>query len=149
MTIEFSKKQYRILLKAIYWAEWMKNNDKMEEEYDDDGLEVSDLEQYLYSHAKEFDCAELIEPETIDGEYVPSFKLEDDAMEAILEYEDYVFWGELAERLAQRDLEELPKAERNPVTEYFQVEELVERYVGEFEVNGLNNLRLIPPSEEK
>ena len=143
MKIEFSKKQYHTLLKAIYWAEWMKNNDREEEEFDADGLAIADLEQFVYSHAKEFDCGNLIDPETIDGEYIPSSELEDEAMEAVLEFEDYIFWGELAERMAQRDLEELPEAERNPVTEYFQAEELADRYIGEFESNGLDNLRLI------
>ena len=143
MTIDFTEKQFRTLLKAIYWAEWLKNNDKLEDEFDDDGNDIAGLEQYVYSHAKEFGCGDLIEPETIDGEYIPASELEENAMDAILEFEDYVFWSELAERMAQRDLEELPESERTPLTEYFQAEELAERYMGEFETNGLENLRLI------
>ena len=143
MTIDLNEKQFRTLLKAIYWAEWLKNNDKLEEEFDADGEDIADLEQYIYSHAKEFNCQDLIESEPVDGEYIPSSELEEEAMEAILEFEDYVFWSELAERLAQRDLEELPAEERTPVTEYFQAEELAERYMAEFETNGLIHLRLI------
>lgn len=147
MTIDFTEKQFRTLLKAIYWAEWLKNNDKMEEEFDQDGNAITDLEQYIYSHAKEFGCNDWIDPTTMEGEYIPTSELEDEAMEAILEYEDYVFWSELAERLAQRDLEELPQDERSPMMEFVQAEELADRYMGEFEVNGLANLRLI--SKEK
>ncbi|MCB9284273.1 MAG: hypothetical protein H6563_09390 [Lewinellaceae bacterium] len=143
MTIDFNEKQFRTLLKAIYWAEWLKNNDKIEEEFDADGEDIADLEQYIYSHAKEFNCNDLIEPEPADGEYMPTSELEEEAMEAILEFEDYVFWSELAERLAQRDLEELPAGERTPVTEFFQGEELADRYMSEFEKNGLSHLRLI------
>lgn len=143
MTIELSEKQYRILVKAIYWAEWLKNNDKMEEEFDEEGNEIFDLEQYVFSHAKEFNCNDLVDPKTVEGEFLPTAELEDQAMDAILEYEDYVFWSELAERLAQRDLEELPQDERSPVMEYVQAEELADKYMEEFEKKGLENLRLV------
>ena len=147
MTIDFTEKQFRTLIKAIYWAEWLKNNDKMEEEFDDDGNDISDLEQFIYSHAKEFGCNDLVDPKTVEGDFVPTNDLEEYAMEAILDYEDSIFWSELAERLAQRDLEELPQDERSPVMEYVQAEELADRYMSEFEVRGLENLRLI--SKEK
>jgi len=143
MSIEFTERQFRTLIKVIYWAEWLKNNDKMEEEFDQEGKEVFDLEQYIFSYAKQFGCNDLINPKTIEGEYMPTNELEDQAMDAILEFEDYVFWGELAERLAQRDLEELPEDERSPVMEYIQAEEIADRYIEEFEVSGLTNLRLI------
>jgi hypothetical protein len=142
MVIEFSEKQYRTLLKAIYWAEWLKNNDKMEEEFDEEGQDISDLEQYIYSHARDFGCNDWIDPQTVEGEFLPTAELEDITMEAILEYEDYVFWSELAERLAARDLEEMPQNGRSPLMEFVEADELADKYMAEFEINGLKNLRL-------
>ena len=142
MVIEFSEKQYRTLLKAIYWAEWLKNNDKLDEEFDDEGVEIADLEQYIYSHARDFGANDLIEPETIEGEFIPTADLEDSAMEAILEYEDYVFWSELAERLAQRDIDEQTGEKRSGLMEYMEAEEIADKYMEEFETNGLKNLVL-------
>jgi hypothetical protein len=142
MVIEFSEKQYRTLLKAIYWAEWLKNNDKLDEEFDDEGVEIADLEQYIYSHARDFGSNDLIEPETIEGEFIPTADLEDSAMEAILEYEDYVFWSELAERLAQRDIDEQTGEKRTGLMEYMEAEEIADKYMEEFETNGLKNLVL-------
>ena len=143
MTIEFSEKQFRTLLKAVFWAEWLKNNHKVEEEIDDEGSGLIDLEQHVYSHAKQYGSGDLISPPNEEGEYLPTSQLEDEAMEAILDYEDLVFWSELAERLAERDLGELPEDERSPLMEHVQIEDLAERYMSEFERNGLDNLRLV------
>ena len=143
MTIEFSEKQFRTLLKAVFWAEWLKNNHKAEEEIDDEGADLIDLEQHVYSHAKQYGSGDLIAPPNEEGEYLPTSQLEDSAMEAILDYEDLVFWSELAERLAERDLGELPEDERSPLMDHVQIEDLAERYMSEFERNGLDNLRLV------
>ena len=75
--------------------------------------------------------------EVYDGEVVPSRAFAEGGIhEAIMDYEDTVFYEILAEELARRDMEYQPVSNDN-------YEELVSRmddYIAEFEAHGTDNI---------
>jgi len=102
INIPFTKEQYRTLLKAIYWAEWMKNANAITP--DEEGKELESLEQHLFSFTQQFQTADWI---TYDEElkgYYPTRFVEEAMQPVIDEYEEHSFWQKLVFRLARRDI---------------------------------------------
>jgi hypothetical protein len=149
MKIAFTQKEYARLLEMSYIATWVASA------HDEDSpaaRRYADLEQKLFALAKPLGCADYVDGDGENGEPIyPSRKLEEEtpATKAIDDFEENVFWDELASRLAERDYtRELLK---NPLPEGIpdeerrdhllkRVGELEERYWAEFEKNGLDNV---------
>ena len=75
--------------------------------------------------------------ETYMGEAVPSRAfVEGGIHEAIMEYENNVFFDILAEDLARRDMNDAPIDEHN----YAELTRRIEAYINEFEENGTDNI---------
>ena len=75
--------------------------------------------------------------ETYRGEVVPSRAfVEGGIHEAIMEYENNVFFDILAEDLARRDMNDAPIDESN----YAELNQRIEAYINEFEENGTDNI---------
>ena len=75
--------------------------------------------------------------ETYRGETVPSRAfVEGGIHEAIMEYENNVFFDILAEDLARRDMNDAPIDESN----YAELTHRIEAYINEFEENGTDNI---------
>ena len=71
------------------------------------------------------------------GQAVPSRAFEEGGIhEAIVEYENAVFFDILAEELARRDLEELPIDEQNPT----ELDRRIDDYIDEFAEHGIDNV---------
>jgi len=147
MKINITNKEYLILLDILYIADWI-----MHGFYTEDRVATKkyrDLEQKLFSLAKEFGADDLIKPDGKDGEFFATRKFEDEslALEYIEEYEEESFWDELIERLAERDLvhkygPEIMKLIFEDEDIHDELENFKEKYAKEFEKNGLKNLRL-------
>ena len=75
MTIEFTKDQYKTLLRLMYCGEWMLNSYKINK--DKIYKETGEFEQYIFSFAKEFKLDKWIEYDDEDGMYYPSASMED------------------------------------------------------------------------
>lgn len=130
MNIEFTQKQYRRMLDLIYIGNWVLNSSRGTDRIRD----YDQVESYLFGKCNEFNMPTL--SERVNGEDVPSKAFSQGGIhEAIMDYEDSVFYQILAEELAHRDFYVSGQTE--------EVEELacrINAYISEFEKNGINNI---------
>ena len=133
MHIELSKKEFRRLLDLVYIGNWILNSIRGNERFED----YDRVESKLFALCRETGMDTLVEK--WQGEDVPSRAFTDGGIhDAIMDYEDTVFFEILAEELARRDMDYQPVSREN-------YEELVSRmddYIAEFEANGTDNLVL-------
>ncbi len=147
MKINFTKKEYRLLIDILYIADWVLNAHKVE---DDPRTRVYRiLEQKIFSYAKEMGFENLIEYVTDFKEYFPSREYEETspALKFIEEFETDAFWDELVDRLTERDLIRQVGGIENLSNLSFdnRIEKtflLKEKYAAEFGANGLDNLEI-------
>ncbi len=148
MKIKISKTEYRLMLDVFAIAEWVMNSFKAGGDSDSETKPYNKLEQKIMSYAEDFGCGHLV---TYDGkleEYFPTREL--DEMGAytrfIEQFEDDVFWEELGQRLALRDLinDQGLETVRNmdPVSRMKAQDDIAARYHQEFSENGIENLFL-------
>ena len=133
MNLELSKKEFRRLLDLVYIGNWILNSTRGNDRFAD----YDQLESKLFAQCREVGMDTLVEK--WQGEDVPSRAFADGGIhEAIMDYEDTVFFEILAEELARRDMDYQPVSREN-------YEELISRmddYIAEFEANGTDNLVL-------
>lgn len=131
MNIELTDKEFRRLLDMAYIGNWILNStrgDNRIKEYDD-------LESKLFSYCIKSKMYSLFE--MVDGEVVPSAAFAEGGIhEAILNYEDSMFYDILAEELARRDMDFAPIDSEN----YTELTSRIDEYIEEFEQNGINNV---------
>ena len=142
MTINLTPKQYRSLLKAIYWAGWMKS--AMKTEMDAEGMEIEALQQHIYSNTEQFQTQDWVTyVEELEG-YYPTQTMEAAVHPVIDEFENDSFWDELINRLAQRDTLKKHRMDniQEPAVFLAKLQPFLEKYEDEFERNGLENLRV-------
>ena len=128
MNIDFTTKQFRRLLDLAYIGNWVLNSARGNDRIPD----FDEVESYLFSQCPKFGMNTLFEE--VDGEILPSKAFSEGGIhEAIMDYEDTVFFEILAEELAHRDItegtydsDELPPPR--------------EAYNREFERNGVTNI---------
>lgn len=131
MNIEFSKKEFRRLLDMVYIGNWILNSTRGDDRFQD----YDDVESKLFALCRENGMPSLVEK--WEGVDIPSQAFADGGIhEAIMDYEDTVFFEILAEELARRDMDYQPVDNEN-------YEELVSRmddYIAEFEAHGTDNI---------
>ncbi|APQ17460.1 hypothetical protein [Maribacter hydrothermalis] len=76
MKIELTKKQYKTLLTIMYCGEWMLNSYKDND--DDISKETDDIEQIMYSFAKDSGLEKWIEYDSEMRKYFPTADMEDE-----------------------------------------------------------------------
>lgn len=144
MKINFTKKQYETLLKAVYLGNWVVNSTDDEPE----GNQFDKLEEYIFSFAKGFGLEHYAVYDKQDKVYYPSQKLEEDeeVNEYIQNYDDDTFWDKLIFNLARRDMENEygeEEIKKMSVEECLVKEQpFAEKYEKEFAKNGLKNLAI-------
>ncbi|OPJ57801.1 hypothetical protein [Clostridium oryzae] len=152
MKINFTKKQYRKLLDLIYAGEMVVNSVRDSEEK---LTEYEELEQYMYSFAKDFGFDDLFKYDVDLDSYMLTEKYEDeDIFKYINDYDNYVFWQQLAARLSTRDAlleinkDKNKKQQQEPLTDkesnaLFKLQTRFEKkYYREFDKHGLNNVNV-------
>ena len=131
MILELTDTEFRRLLDLVYVGNWVMNSMRGEnriQAYDD-------VESKCFSYCLKTGMYSLFE--MVDGEVVPSAGFEEGGIqEAILDYEDGIFFDILAEELARRDLAMGP-GDSGGSSELTQ---RMQEYMDEFEKNGLNNV---------
>ena len=131
MELKMTEKQFRRLLDLVYIGNWVLNSTRG----DDRIKEYDQVESLVFAHCLDHGMAPLTE--LYQGELIPSRAFADGGIhEAIMDYEDTVFYEILAEELARRDMEYQPVSNDN-------YEELVSRmddYIAEFEAHGTDNI---------
>ena len=130
MKLDLTKKQFRRLLDLVYIGNWILNSARGPDRITD----YDEVESYLFSKCEEENMNVLCD---LTGPVaLPSKAFADGGIhEAIMDYEDAVFFEILAEELAHRDL--------FLSEDCYEPAELVARinaYITEFEKNGLTNL---------
>jgi hypothetical protein len=146
MEIKLTKEQYESLLKLVYLGNWMINAIRLE---DDRVKKYDEIEQYIFSFAKDAGLEKYIEFDKEYNKFFPTREFEEDPeLERYREeYEDEVFWDELADRLGARDfireygMEAIEKMD--PEERFIKEQEFIIKYEEEFEKNGLANLELL------
>ena len=131
MTLELTDKEFRRLLDLVYVGNWVMNSMRGEnriQAYDD-------VESKCFSYCLKTGMYSLFE--MVDGEVVPSAGCEEGGIqEAIMDYEDGVFYDILAEELARRDMALTPEDNGSSA----ELTQRMQEYMDEFEKNGLNNV---------
>ncbi|KZL91917.1 hypothetical protein [Clostridium magnum] len=92
MKIDFSREQYRALIKLIYAGNILMNSFREKEEIN---KEYEELEYYVYSFAKQFNCETFIEYDNEFKEHFPTPQFDGYMRKKISDYENYVFWTKL------------------------------------------------------
>ena len=133
MKLELTTKQYRRLLDMVYIGNWVLNSTRGDDRFRD----YDEVESMLFEQASAEGMAVLAE--IWEGEVVPSRAfVEGGIHEAIIEYENNVFFDILAEDLARRDMEQ-ENVDQNDTNELL---ERMEEYMTEFELHGTDNISL-------
>ena len=131
MKLELTTKQFRRLLDMAYIGNWILNSTRGDDRFKD----YDDVESLLFAKAREEGMGVLAED--WQGEVVPSRAFAEGGIhEAIMEYENNVFFDILAEDLARRDMEDASIDESN----YAELTHRIEAYINEFEENGTDNI---------
>ena len=131
MNLELNKKQFRRLLDMVYIGNWILNSTRGDQRFAD----YDEVESLLFGKAAAEGMPSLAE--LYQGEIVPSRAfVEGGIHEAIMEYENNVFFDILAEDLARRDMDDVPIDESN----YAELASRIDAYISEFEEHGTDNI---------
>ena len=133
MELELTRKQLRRLLDLAYIGNWILNSTRGEDRFKD----YDEVESLLFAKAAQEGMPTLAE--TYRGEIIPSRAFAEGGIhEAIMEYENNVFFEILAEDLARRDMDDVPIDESN----YDELAQRIDAYIDEFEAHGTDNFRI-------
>ena len=131
MKLELTTKQFRRLLDMAYIGNWILNSTRGEDRFKD----YDEVESLLFAKAREEGMGVLAED--WQGEVVPSRAFAEGGIhEAIMEYENNVFFDILAEDLARRDMEDASIDQNN----YEELSSRIDAYIAEFEQHGTDNI---------
>jgi hypothetical protein len=139
MNVNLSAEEYRKLVELAYLGEWLINAHHDTDFQDDQASSA---------------VQRLLEAGPIDGverdDETSEYYLRADWVEQlydayILDYDDHVFWDELTERLAQRDLARARGVSIDDINrddDLLELRPLEERYRVELEENGIQRLEI-------
>ena len=131
MKIELTKKQFRRLLDMVYIGNWILNSTRENDRFAD----YDEVESLLFGRCPEEGMSVLTEES--EGVAFPSRAfVEGGIHEAIMDYEDTVFFEILAEELARRDMDYQPVSKEN----YDELIARMDEYIAEFEAHGTDNI---------
>ena len=131
MKLELTTKQFRRLLDMAYIGNWILNSTRGDDRFKD----YDDVESLLFAKAREEGMGVLAED--WQGEVVPSRAFAEGGIhEAIMEYENNVFFDILAEDLARRDMEDASIDQNN----YEELSSRIDAYIAEFEQHGTDTI---------
>jgi len=134
--LSLTDEQYRrlLLLMSLGQRTLVRSDEETE-------IGLADIEQHVQSFSEKFNSTDLVSYGIETDMYFDSESLYDKTSEIIDYYRDLVFIGELANRLAARDIKVQGKTKKE-----IDIEELgriQEYYFEEFDNNDVKNLRLI------
>lgn len=132
MNVELKPKEFRRLLDMVYIGNWVLNSTRGNDRIPD----FDELESYLFSLCDHMGMESLASK--CGGISTPSKAYREGGIhEAIMNYEDAVFFGILADELAHRDLTMFGDA-GDEEAHLARAEE----YLSEFQANGLDNVNV-------
>lgn len=133
MEIQLSQKQFRRLLDLAYVGNWILNSTRGDDRIE----EFDEVESLLFAKCGDVGMEKLAE--TRGKMPMPSRAFAEGGIhEAIMDYEDTVFFEILAEELARRDI----IAEGGNEEDTEEINKRIGAYIAEFERNGTDNISL-------
>ena len=133
MQIDLTNQEFRLLLDMAYVGNWVLNSIRGDDRIDP----YDDLEAKLFACSIPAGMPELLEVHP-DGVSPSQAYVEGGIHEAIMDYEDTVFYEILAEELARRDMNHEPISHEN----FKELTGRMDEYIAEFEQNGMDNISL-------
>ena len=131
MKLELTTKQFRRLLDMAYIGNWILNSTRGDDRFKD----YDDVESLLF--ARPGRRAWACWPRTGRARWCPPAPFAEGGIhEAIMEYENNVFFDILAEDLARRDMEDASIDQNN----YEELSSRIDAYIAEFEQHGTDNI---------
>lgn len=131
MNLELTTKQFRRLLDLVYIGNWILNSTRGDDRISD----YDEVESALFAAARSHGMESL--SERFGKDYIPSRAFAEGGIhEAIMDYEDTVFFEILAEELARRDLQ----MQGTPEDDLDELNARIRDYIAEFELNGTDNI---------
>ena len=131
MKLELTTRQFRRLLDMAYIGNWILNSTRGDDRFKD----YDEVESLLFAKARAEGMPTLAED--WQGEVIPSRAFAEGGIhEAIMEYENNVFFDILAEDLARRDMEDASIDQNN----YEELTSRIDAYIAEFEEHGTDNI---------
>ena len=133
MQMELTEKEFRRLLDMVYIGNWILNSTRGSDRFAD----YDQVESRVFSYCKDHGMESLIE--SWNGRPVPSRAFAEGGIhEALMDYEDAVFFDILAEELARRDMH----LEDTDPEDFTELTNRMDEYITEFEENGIDNLTI-------
>lgn len=131
MNIELTTKEFRRLLDLVYIGNWILNSTRGDDRFAD----YDHVESKLFALCRTMGMQNLVE--YWNGEDVPSRAFSEGGIhDAIMNYEDTVFFEILAEELARRDMGYAEVSAAN----YDELVSRMDDYIAEFEAHGTDNI---------
>jgi hypothetical protein len=131
MQIEFSRQQLRYLLDLCYAGNWILNSTRGVDRI----IEYDMMVSKIFGQATIAGIPDVSIPIANEGG-IPSPAYESGGIqEAIVEYDDSIFWSILAEELATKDLLDEGRDEEDST-----LPERMEEYIQEFQEHGTDNV---------
>ena len=152
MKINFTKKQFEVLLKLVYMGNWVANAHRTGREDDKRIEKYEEMQKYLLSFVKEFGLEKYVD---IDNEEMyPSIELEEDETDELIdEYDNETFWEELIDRFARRDfVREYGEEEISKMDTMERIKKdhpFLEKYQDEIYNYGIDRLEIVDDEEGK
>jgi hypothetical protein len=133
LNIELTDKEFRRLLDMVYIGNWILNSTRENDRIAD----YDQVESKIFAQCAKVGMDALFEIR--EGALLPSTAFEEGGIhEAIIDYEDTVFFEILAEELARKDMNFEPISSEN----FEELTDRVDEYIAEFEQNGVENITL-------
>lgn len=143
MKINFTKKEYRLLIEVLSLGHWMMHAHAIDEQ--DRYPEHEGLRKKLLSYYKEMGAEDIIEySQQLDNFYETNSYDEYIHKKFVEPYDDESFWDELIDKLAVRDVIHDIGIEKYQALEGIErirkVEEAKEFYIQEFQKHGITRI---------
>ena len=136
MEIKMTEKQFRRLLDLVYIGNWILNSTRG----DDRIRQYDEVESLVFSQCLAHGMAPLTE--LYQGQLIPSQAFAEGGIhEAIMAYEDTIFFEILAQELALRDMDGEPLTREN----YGELMDRIDAYLSEFDEHGTDNISVDLP----
>jgi|688.fasta_scaffold290548_1 hypothetical protein len=146
MKIHFTKKEYRLLLDMLYIADWVMHSHQLISERGHKEHEA--LYDKIKSYYREMEAEDIIEYSKETDSYYETREYEEKTLEEfITPYDEDIFWEELVDRLAKRDVFRKIGIEKYNKMELIEriktMSEAAEQYENEFEEHGLDRVKIM------
>lgn len=149
MKINLTKKQYEILTQSLYLGNWMANAHRVGIKDDPYADEFNEINDYIFSFAEQFGFPKNYEAgfesfeESPRQTYLHNF---------IDEYDEATFWGELSDRLGERDfLRKYSQEERIKMDQEEHFEKLMSciiEWENEIDEHGIERIEVLKTAKD-